>query len=186
MLNLIIAGLPGSGKGTQSEMLKEQYPEMTHIETGQILRNEIKEGTEIGNKARQYAERGELVPDEHVNTIVSKHIQKHVKDSAGFIFDGYPRTTQQAEFLDNQLNNHKTEIHYFLYLKVSEKELIRRIQLRGREDDQDPEVVKTRLDQQKKRIYPIKDHYQEQDKVVEIDGEREIDEIFEDIVKVLD
>lgn len=185
MLNTIIAGLPGSGKGTQSEKLKERYPDMTHIETGKILRNEIEQETETGNKAKEFTERGELVPDEVVNTIVSKYIEDHLKKTAGFIFDGYPRTTQQAEFLDKDLDKHKTEIDYFIYLKVSEEELIRRIQLRGREDDQNPEVVKTRLNQQKQRIYPIKDHYQQQNKVVEIDGEREIDEIFEDIVKVL-
>lgn len=186
MLNIIISGLPGSGKGTQSEKLKDHYPELTYIQTGAILRNASEKETEVGKKAKEYMERGALVPDEMVNTIVSEYIDENIEQTSGFIFDGYPRTIQQAEFLDKDLEKHETEIHYFIYLYVSEEELIRRMQSRGREDDKNQEVMRNRMEQQKKRLFPIKEHYERNNKVREIDGERTIESIFNEIMKVLE
>lgn len=184
-MNIIIAGLPGSGKGTQAKKLASQYEDMVHVESGDLLREAKKEDTELGKKIRQHLEKGELVPDNYINTIISRFVGNHITDSSGFIFDGYPRTNEQADFLDEYLEKNKTEIHHFLYLQVSENELIQRIQERGREDDKDPEVVKNRINSQREKLDPIIEHYKKQDKVLEINGERSIDAIYDDIVKKL-
>lgn len=183
MINIIISGLPGSGKGTQAKKLASQYQGMVHLESGDLLRQVKKEDADLAKKIRQHLEKGELVPDNYINTIISGFIGDHINDSSGFIFDGYPRTTAQADFLDEYLSKHNTEVHHLLYLKVSEEELINRLQERGREDDRDPEVVRNRIKSQKEKLDPIIKHYKEQDKVMDVDGEREINRIYDDIVE---
>ena len=180
MLNIVLFGPPGAGKGTQAEKLKEAY-NLTHLSTGDILRNEIKNETELGTLAKTYMNKGELVPDEVVIDMIEKCLMEY-KDSKGFIFDGFPRTTEQARALDSLLQKHNTEIDIMLSLEVDDEELVARIVQRGREsgreDDKNESVIFNRIITYNKKTAPLKDYYGEQNKYHVIEGVGEIDQVF--------
>lgn len=191
MLNLILFGPPGAGKGTQSEQLIDAY-NLKHISTGDLLRAERKAGTELGIKANEYITKGELVPDEVVVGMVRNFMKEH-SSSKGFIFDGFPRTTPQAEALDNLLSEFGAKIDIVLGLEVIEDELVKRLLLRGetsgRADDQSEETIRNRFKEYQTKTLPLMDYYTKKNSYVGVNGMGEIDHIQsslrEEINKVL-
>ena len=191
MLNLILFGPPGAGKGTQSEQLIDAY-DLKHISTGDLLRAERKAGTELGVKANEYIAKGELVPDEVVVGMVRNFMKEH-SSSKGFIFDGFPRTTPQAEALDNLLAEFGAKIDVVLGLEVNEDELVKRLLLRGetsgRVDDQSEETIRNRFKEYQTKTHPLMDYYAKKNSYVGVNGMGEIDQIqtslIEEINKVL-
>lgn len=179
MLNLILFGPPGAGKGTQSEQLIDAY-QLKHISTGDLLRAERKAGTELGIKANEYISKGELVPDEVVVGMV-RNFMKDNSDSKGFIFDGFPRTVPQAEALDKLLTEFNAKINIVLGLEVDENELVKRLLLRGqtsgRADDQNEETIRNRFKEYQNKTLPLMDFYSAQNAYVGIKGMGDIDDI---------
>lgn len=180
MLNLIIFGPPGAGKGTQSEKLILKYG-LTHISTGDLLRAERASGTELGSQANAFISRGELVPDEVVIGMVRNFIS-HRKDSNGFIFDGFPRTIPQAEALDAMLSEFDMRIDIVLGLEVEEDELVKRLLLRGqtsgRADDQDETTIRIRFREYQSKTLPLQEFYSQKGKYAGVFGIGEVEEIF--------
>ena len=181
MFNLILFGPPGSGKGTQSDKLVEKY-KLVHLSTGNLLRTEITEKTPLGMEAKQFIDKGRLVPDEVVIGMVDSFFDKH-PDANGFLFDGFPRTSAQAVALDKLLLLKKTEISAVLSLEVDEEELVKRLLNRGktsgRSDDTDELVIRKRFDVYLKETSPVADHYKRAGKFKVIEGVGTVDEIFE-------
>jgi adenylate kinase len=180
MFNLIIFGPPGSGKGTQSEKLIEKYG-LKHLSTGDLLRSELASQTPLGIEARKFMDRGQLVPDEVVIGMISSAIDANPGIN-GFLFDGFPRTTAQAEALDKLLALNKTEIAVVLFLKVPDEELVSRMVNRaktsGRSDDVNENIQRTRLEVYKKDTLPVARYYEKAGKLVEVEGVGSIDNIF--------
>lgn len=187
MLNIVIFGAPGSGKGTQSEKLIEKY-HLTHLSTGDILRNEIKNNTELGELASKYMAKGQLVPDSVVIEMLDKLFDQH-PDNVGYIFDGFPRTLPQGEALDAMLSKRDTKINLVLSLEVDDEHLterlIKRGEVSGRNDDT-PETIKSRLQVYYNQTAPLKEYYTTRDKLVKIDGLGTVEEIFARIEKIVD
>ena len=187
MLNIVLFGPPGAGKGTQSEKLIERY-NLTHISTGDLFRIHIKEGTVLGKKAQKYMDEGNLVPDEVVIGMVDEKI-KETASSKGFLFDGFPRTVAQASALDNLLFFKDNPIDTMVSLKVDEDELKKRLLNRGltsgRPDDQNQEKIANRITVYNKETSPVADYYRQQDKYNEVYGVGSIDDIFESICKII-
>ena len=181
MLNLILFGPPGAGKGTQSEKLLETYG-LKHISTGDLLRAERHAGTELGNQANEYIAKGELVPDAVVIGMVRNFMNQHA-GANGFIFDGFPRTIAQAEALDSMLAESNTEISIVLGLEVVEDELVKRLLLRGqtsgRADDQSEETIRNRFQEYQNKTLPIQNYYDQKGKYKGVNGIGEIDQIFD-------
>jgi adenylate kinase len=188
MFNMILFGPPGSGKGTQSEKLIAQYG-FKHLSTGDLLRSEIARKTPLGLEAKSLMDKGQLVPDEVVIGMISTALDSN-PDVPGFLFDGFPRTTAQAEALDKLLELNKTSIGVVVALQVPEDELITRMVSRartsGRSDDADENVQRNRLDVYKRDTLPVANHYRKADKVVELNGVGSIDEIFSALRSVVD
>jgi adenylate kinase len=188
MFNLILFGPPGSGKGTQSEKLIEKY-KFKHLSTGDLLRSEIAQQTPLGMEAKSLMDKGQLVPDEVVIGMISTALDAN-KDVNGFLFDGFPRTTAQAEALDKLLDFNKTSIGAVLFLQVPEEELISRMVNRaktsGRSDDADENVQRKRLEVYSRDTLPVANHYRKSDKVVEIEGVGSVDDIFTSLSTVID
>jgi adenylate kinase len=188
MLNVVLFGPPGAGKGTQSEKLIEKY-HLNHISTGDLFRKHLGEGTDLGKEARNYMDQGRLVPDEVVIGMVGEKI-KSSKDVNGFIFDGFPRTVAQAEALDDLLEKYGMAISGMISLDVPEDILKERIRERGktsgRTDDQDEEKIKTRIQVYLDETLPVADYYKRQGKLSIIHGVGEIDTIFGHICQVMD
>lgn len=188
MYNIVLFGPPGAGKGTQSEKLIEKYG-LTHLSTGDLFRKHLGEGTDLGKLAKKYMNEGRLVPDEVVIGMVEDKINE-TKDARGFIFDGFPRTTAQAEALDEMLSKHNLEISGMIALDVPEEVLRVRIKERGktsnRVDDQDDEKINTRIKVYLDETLPVADYYASQNKLQKINGVGEIDQIFKDITSVID
>ena len=189
MLNIVIFGAPGSGKGTQSDKLIEHY-KLFHISTGDVLRDNIKRGTELGKTAKGYIDQGQLVPDELIIDILAQVLDKN-KDKAaeGVIFDGFPRTIPQAEALEQLLADRGTKIDAVVGLEVPEDELIKRILLRGQmsgRSDDNEETARKRLDTYHNQTSPLKAFYEEQGKYIAINGLGTIDGIFGLIKESLD
>ncbi len=187
MKNIILFGPPGAGKGTQSKKLLEKY-NLVHLSTGDIFRAELKNETGLGKEARRYMDKGELVPDSVVINMIKGHIGKNLS-SNGFIFDGFPRTTAQAEALDKMVGEFNISISGMIALTADENELINRLQKRaeieGRKDDADINVVKNRLKVYNTETAIVKDHYEKQNKYYEADGIGTIDEVFERLSKII-
>lgn len=187
MLNIVIFGAPGSGKGTQSQKMIDKY-HLTHISTGDILRNEIENHTKLGELAHEYMAKGQLVPDSVVIDILDE-LFVHNPDSAGYIFDGFPRTLTQGEALDAMLVKRKAKISFVLSLEVDDEHLterlIKRGEISGRNDDT-PETIESRLQVYYQQTAPLKEYYANQNKLVKIDGIGTVDEIFARIEKVID
>ncbi len=188
MLNIVLFGPPGAGKGTQSQKLIEKY-QLTHISTGDLFRKNLKEGTEMGKLAQKFMDEGRLVPDEVVIGMVDTKI-KDTPESNGFIFDGFPRTVDQAAALDTLLEAKGFPISGMISLEVPEDELMKRLMERGktsgRVDDQNVEKIKTRVEVYKNETLPVATFYQDQKKYTRILGVGEIDEIFESIASIVD
>lgn len=188
MLNIVLFGPPGAGKGTQSEKLIEKY-QLIHLSTGDLFRKHLGEGTELGKLARSYMDQGNLVPDDVVIGMVEEKVAEHL-DASGFIFDGFPRTVPQAEALDVMLSHHDLTISGMVALEVPEEELKKRIKERaktsGRVDDQDDEKVNTRIRVYLEETTPVAGFYKEQGKLTNINGVGSIEGIFSDICKAVD
>ncbi|SMO63528.1 adenylate kinase [Gracilimonas mengyeensis] len=184
-MNIILFGPPGAGKGTQAKLLQDEYS-IPHLSTGDIFRSAIKNKTPLGVKVKSILDAGELVPDQTVVDLVADELNKE-KYQEGYILDGFPRTVVQAEAFDDFLEKNDDNLDAFISLTVPEEELIKRILSRGegRSDDTE-EKIKTRLEVYREETKPVLDHYEEQDKVREINGQGSIDEIFNRIKAVLD
>ena len=188
MLNIVLFGPPGAGKGTQSERLIEKYG-LVHLSTGDIFRFHLKNETDLGTLARTYMDQGHLVPDEVTITMLKEEVLKQ-EDPKGFIFDGFPRTTPQAHALDKLLTELNTNITVMLGLEVEENELKERLKNRaissGRADDADPEIIANRIAVYNRETAPVKDFYTAQHKYVAIDGIGSIDSITERLFTAID
>ena len=188
MLNIVIFGPPGSGKGTQSENLIKKYG-LDHISTGDLLRHEIETNTQLGYLAKQHMDKGELVPDEVVIGMIDSFLDKHIKSKC-VIFDGFPRTTDQAKALKAMLATYKTDVAVLLDLEVPEEELIKRIQERGktsgRADDANLDTIKNRIVEYNRKTKPVMDFYEAEGKKAVINGVGSIDQIFSDLCKAID
>ncbi|MBV6645224.1 MAG: adenylate kinase [Cyclobacteriaceae bacterium] len=188
MLNIVLFGPPGAGKGTQSENIINKYA-LVHLSTGDLFRMHLDEGTELGKMAQGFMDQGKLVPDHVVISMVEDKIKEHL-DARGFIFDGFPRTVNQAEALDKMLTNHNLAISGMVALQVPEAELRKRLLLRGqtsgRADDQNEEKISTRIKVYEDETSPVADYYQSQGKFNAIEGVGSIDAISEQISAVID
>jgi adenylate kinase len=187
MLNLVLFGPPGAGKGTQSQKLIEKYG-LIHLSTGDLLRGEISQGTELGLEAKKLMDAGILVPDEVVIGMISHKLDAN-KDAKGFIFDGFPRTVAQAEALDALLETKKAPISGMIALEVTDNELEHRLLLRGKDsgrpDDANPEVIRKRIKEYNDKTAPVAGFYKNQGKFKSINGIGSIDEIFDAIASVI-
>ncbi len=181
MFNLVLFGPPGSGKGTQSDKIVEEYG-LVHLSTGNLLRQEIKDKTPLGLEAKAFIDKGQLVPAAVVIGMVDSYFDAH-KDARGFLFDGFPRTIPQAKALDNLLELKKTAITQVLMLEVDEEELIKRLVHRGktsgRSDDADENVQRKRQEVYRKETLPVAEYYSREKKLKQINGMGTIGEIFE-------
>ena len=188
MLNIVLFGPPGAGKGTQSEKLITKY-HLVHLSTGDIFRANIKGATELGTLAKSYMDKGQLVPDEVTIRMLESEVNKN-PSANGFIFDGFPRTKAQAAALDVLLKSKSTSITLMLALEVEEAELRKRLLLRGKDsgrlDDQNPEVIQKRIDVYNNETSPVKDFYTAQGKYKGINGIGEINEIFNLLCEKID
>lgn len=188
MLNIVLFGPPGAGKGTQSDKLIEKY-QLVHLSTGDILRGELKAESPLGLEAKKFMDKGELVPDEVVIGMIESKLDNNTK-AKGFIFDGFPRTTAQAEALDELLNKKGTSITVMLALEVEKEELIKRLLLRGKDsgraDDQDQSIIENRISVYNKETAPVMDFYGAQNKLRTVQGMGSINEIFDRLCGVVD
>ena len=182
MLNIVIFGAPGSGKGTQSELIIKEYG-LDHISTGDVLRSEIKNETELGKIAKGFIEKGQLVPDELIVDMLAKVLDSK-ENSKGVIFDGFPRTIPQAKALKEMLNRRGTDVSIMLNLQVDEEELISRLLERGKvsgRSDDNLETIKSRLEVYHNQTAPLADYYVGEGKHAAIKGMGTIEEIFDRI-----
>jgi len=188
MLNIVLFGPPGAGKGTQAERLISKY-NLVHLSTGDIFRANIKGETELGILAKSFIDKGELVPDEVTIGMLESEVDNN-PDATGFIFDGFPRTTPQAEALTQFLLSKNTEVSIMLALDVAEQELIKRLLLRGKDsgraDDANEQVIANRIKVYNDQTAVVADFYNQQNKFQKIDGVGSIDEIFERLCATID
>ncbi|MDQ3016971.1 MAG: adenylate kinase [Bacteroidota bacterium] len=188
MLNLILFGPPGSGKGTQALKLVETY-NLVHISTGDLFRSELESGSELGLRANDYMSRGELVPDEVTIGMLRNKMLTH-SDAEGFIFDGFPRTVPQAEALDGALEIIGQQIDALIMLDVPEEEIVKRILLRGqnssRPDDNNEEIIRTRFKVYLTKTAILYDYYDAKGKALKVPGLGTIDNIFQALCEAID
>lgn len=188
MLNIVLFGPPGAGKGTQSDKIIAKY-NLTHIATGDLFRKHLGEGTELGTLAQKYMDEGKLVPDEVVIDMVDHKIAE-AKGSNGFIFDGFPRTVKQASALDKLMENNQTLIDGMIALEVPEEELKKRIKERGktsgRSDDQEDAKVETRIKVYLEETLPVAEYYKRHGKLASVNGVGSIEDIFNSICEKID
>ena len=188
MINIVLFGAPGCGKGTQAQRLKERYG-IDHVSTGEVIRDEIRRGTELGRSMESYIAQGKLAPDEIVIGMIANYVAEHL-DAKGCIFDGFPRTTVQAEEFDKILAKHGLKVDIMVDIHVPEEELVRRILLRGKEsgrsDDASEEVIRDRLKVYHDQTAVVSDFYAAQGKYASVDGIGTIDEVFDRIAGIVD
>jgi len=181
MFNLILFGPPGSGKGTQSERLIAKYG-LKHLSTGDLLRSEIGAKSPLGLAAKNFMDKGQLVPDEVVIEMINAALDNNPQAN-GFLFDGFPRTTAQAEALDRLLNQKSTEIAVVLALQVGQEELVRRLLNRGitsgRSDDVNEDIIRARIEEYERKTTAVAEHYKKYNKVIYVKGEGSVDDIFD-------
>lgn len=183
MLNLVLFGAPGSGKGTQSEKIIDRYG-LHHISTGEVLRKQIKEGTELGKIADSYISKGHLIPDDLMIDILRQELKGLPKECKGVIFDGFPRTIPQAVELENLLAEIGSDLTGVVGLEVPEEELVARMLKRGKETgraDDNIDTILNRLKVYHNQTEPLKEHYQGKGSYMQIDGLGEVDSIFDSI-----
>ena len=183
MLNVVLFGAPGCGKGTQSELLEKRFG-LSHVSTGEIIRSHIKSQTELGLQMQEYISRGELAPDSVVIGMIEDYLAAN-KGIKGTIFDGFPRTTAQAEAFDKLLVQHNDSVDIMIYMDVPEEELVKRILLRGKEsgraDDASEDVIRNRIAVYNQQTAVVADYYRAQGKYVAVPSLGTIDEVFERI-----
>lgn len=188
MINLVLFGAPGAGKGTQAIRLQEKY-NLVHISTGDVFRYNIKNQTALGKEAKSYIDEGQLVPDEVTINMLHSEVEKN-SDAQGFIFDGFPRTTAQAEDLENLLKSKGAQVDAMLALEVEDEILVERLlergKISGRKDDANEEIIRKRLKVYYEQTDVVKDFYTAQNKFHSIDGVGSIDEITERLSAVID
>lgn len=188
MLNLVLFGAPGSGKGTQSEKLIDKYG-LHHISTGEVLRDHIKRGTELGIIADRYISQGQLIPDDLMISILDDVLEKEAKGKSGVIFDGFPRTVPQAEALKKLLQKRGTDLHAVVGLEVPEEELVERMLNRGKQTgraDDNLDTIKKRLEVYHNQTSPLRDYYRKEGKYMPVNGSGVVDEIFNTIAAGLE
>lgn len=187
MMNIVLFGPPGAGKGTQSEKLIDAF-QLVHLSTGDILRNEIANKTEAGLEAKKLMDQGILVPDHVVIKMIEDCIDTN-RNAKGFIFDGFPRTTAQAKALDEMLAHKGSSINMMLALQVEDQELIKRLLNRGKEsgrpDDQNEVVISRRIGEYNAKTAPLKEYYTARGKFYSISGIGGIDDIFKRLCQVI-
>lgn len=188
MINLVLFGKPGAGKGTQAAYLKEKYS-LVHISTGEVFRYNIKNKTELGKLAKTYIDGGELVPDEVTINMLQAEVEKN-EDAHGFIFDGFPRTTAQAEALDELLHGRGMEVNATIALEADDEVLIERLlergKVSGRSDDQDKEKIRNRFEEYNEKTAPLMNYYKDQGKFYSIDGIGSVEEITTRLSRVIE
>jgi adenylate kinase len=188
MLNIVLFGPPGAGKGTQAEKIIDRY-DLVHLSTGDILRSELAAETELGLEAKKFMDKGELVPDEVVIGMIESKIDKNA-GAKGFIFDGFPRTTAQAVALDDLLSKKGTSITAMLMLTVERDELIKRLLNRGRDsgraDDSDISIIENRINVYNNETAPVIDYYGKQNKYKPVQGMGTIEDIFDGLCRTID
>ncbi|MDC3260945.1 adenylate kinase [Winogradskyella sp.] len=188
MINIVLFGPPGAGKGTQANFLKDKY-NLVHISTGDVFRYNIKNETALGTLAKSYMDRGQLVPDEVTIDMLNAEVEKNA-DANGFIFDGFPRTNAQAEALDTLLDTKDSQINAMVALEVDDEVLVGRLLERGktsgRPDDADEGIIRNRIKEYYDKTAILKDYYSAQDKYYGVDGVGSIEEITERLSEVLD
>ena len=188
MLNIVLFGAPGCGKGTQASRLREHYG-IDHVSTGEVIRDEIRRGTELGQSMEAYIKAGQLAPDEIVIGMIDHYVTGHM-NAAGCIFDGFPRTTVQAEEFDKILAGHGLKVDVMIDIHVPEEELVRRILLRGKDsgraDDASEDVIRNRIKVYREQTEVVGAYYARQNKYFEVDGVGSMDEVFDRICRVVD
>lgn len=188
MISIVLFGKPGAGKGTQAEFLKEKY-NLSHISTGDVFRYNIKNETPLGKEAQVYISKGELVPDEITINMLKQEVEKN-NDKAGYLFDGFPRTIDQAIALDEYLKSVGLSITATIALEADDEVLVARILERGktsgRVDDQDENKIRTRYKEYNEKTAPLIDYYTKQNKYYSVDGIGTIEEVTERLSKVID
>lgn len=189
MLNLVIFGAPGSGKGTQSEKLIDRY-HLHHISTGEVLRDHIARGTELGRTADAYISQGQLIPDELMLRVLEHELDNNPDETVeGVIFDGFPRTIPQAQALKEMMKRRGQKIHAVIGLEVPENQLMDRMVLRGKESgrsDDNPETIRKRLAVYHKQTQPLRDYYVGEGMYLPIKGDGSVDQVFERVIDALD
>lgn len=188
MINIVLFGKPGAGKGTQAEILKEKY-NLTHLSTGDIFRFNMKNDTPLGQEAKAYIERGDLVPDALTINMLQEEIKKN-PESKGFLFDGFPRTIAQANALDEFLSSQNWFINATIALEANDEILVERILERGktsgRVDDQDEEKIRNRYQEYNEKTAPLVDFYQNQNKYYAVDGIGTVEEVTTRLSSVIE
>ncbi len=188
MINLVLFGKPGAGKGTQAGFLKEKY-NLKHISTGDVFRYNMKNGTELGKLAKSYIDRGDLVPDEVTIDMLKAEVEKN-PEASGFIFDGFPRTEAQAQALDNFLESKNMKVDATIALEADDDVLVARLLERGKEsgrtDDQDESKIRNRFEEYNQKTAPLRSYYEKQGKFFSVNGIGEISDITQRLRKVID
>lgn len=187
-LNIVIFGAPGSGKGTQSARLINKYG-LYHISTGELLRDHIRRGTELGRTADAFISKGQLIPDDLMIRILDDTLEREAKGKRGVVFDGFPRTIPQAEALKELLRKRGTDLHAVIGLEVPEEELVDRMIKRGKDTgraDDNPETIKNRLKVYHDQTHPLRQYYNDEGKYIPVNGTGVVDDIFNAIADGLE
>ncbi len=187
-LNIVIFGAPGSGKGTQSARLIDKYG-LYHISTGELLRDHIRRGTELGRTADAFISKGQLIPDDLMIRILDDTLEREAKGKRGVVFDGFPRTIPQAEALKELLRKRGTDLHAVIGLEVPEEELVDRMIKRGKDTgraDDNPETIKNRLKVYHDQTHPLRQYYNDEGKYIPVNGTGVVDDIFNAIADGLE
>ncbi len=181
MINIVLFGAPGSGKGTQSAKIIDQFG-LYHISTGEVLRDHIARGTELGKTAESYISKGNLIPDELIVDLIAHVIDNEAREAKGVVFDGFPRTIPQAEALRDMLEARGSRVHAVVGLEVPEEELIERMLNRGKETgraDDNLDTIKNRLDVYHNQTHPLKEYYLKDGSYLPVNGSGSVEEIFD-------